>query len=126
MKKITLVTIIILALLISMLPVSTAFAAKAAPETQIQVFNHTKGEVNLSLTDAKGFHYFFSFADAGTNMYAEVVPQGQYYSFYLVTRCNTIAGVWNMSKNRILDLYCPGEGLDPQFNGPVIHVVTAM
>ncbi|MEI7846865.1 MAG: hypothetical protein WCK35_13775 [Chloroflexota bacterium] len=119
MKKTTIVTLIIIALLMSMLPMSTAFAAKTAPESKITVFNHTHGTVSLAITDSKGFHYFFSFANSGTNVYEEFVPQGNVYSYYLVTRCETTNGLWNMSRNRQVELYCPAEGLDLHFNGAI-------
>ena len=109
MKKATLITIVILALLFSMLPVSTAFAAKPIPQTQVTVYNHTKGNVEMVLTDFNGFHYFYSFANSGENIYTLEVPQGKYYDYYIVTHCETHVGNWNLTRNRFVDLYCSND-----------------
>ncbi|MEI6290520.1 MAG: hypothetical protein WCP19_08815 [Chloroflexota bacterium] len=106
MKKATLITIIILALLVSMLPMSSAFAAKPTPMVKVTVFNHTKGTINMSLTDFNGFHYYATFANSGSNTYSMEVPEGKYYSYYIMTPCDTLVGTQALTRNWTFDLYC--------------------
>jgi hypothetical protein len=118
MKKVTVITIVILALLMSMLPMSTAFAAKPTPTTDVTFHNRTHGTIALQLIDPNGFHYFYSFANSGLNEYTVSVPEGKYYSYYLVTKCTTEVGTWNLTRNRFVEVYCPTEGVDAQFHAP--------
>lgn len=119
MKKSIIITIVILALLATMLPLTTVFAADKNPQTKVTIINRTKGTVNMHLIGPSGLHYSYSFPNALTNLYTIEVPQGQYYSYYIQSHCETIIGTWNMSRNRLLNLYCPHEeGLLANFRAP--------
>ena len=115
MKKITLITIVILALLVSMLPINTAFADKGVVYSEITLNNRTKGVVVVTMINNKGQRLFYSF-DPGY-VYHQAVPEGV-YEYYLVSRCLNEVGRWNLTRNKALDLYCPGEGLDVQLIAP--------
>ncbi|MEI7846862.1 MAG: hypothetical protein WCK35_13760 [Chloroflexota bacterium] len=123
MKKVTLITIVILALLVSMLPVSTVLAGKGVINTEITLNNRTKGVVVVTMINSKGQRLFYSF-DPGY-VYHQAVPQGV-YEYYIVTRCKNEVGRWNLTRNKAIDLYCPSEGLDVQLLPPThAHVVPA-
>ncbi len=108
MKKTTLIVVVILALLVSMLPMSTVFASKGVQYSTITVNNRTKGVVVLTAIDAKGFRYFYTF-DAGY-VYKISVPQGN-YEFFVTSPCKDYTNQYNLSRNKTLNFYCPkGEG----------------
>ena len=117
MKKLLIFTILILALLFSLLPASSALAERAVIETKLTIHNRTHGDISIVLTNAKGFHYFYSYADSGTNEYFTYVLPG-IYTYYIITKCANETGRWNMYRSHMVDLYCPREGLDVLFRTP--------
>jgi len=119
MKRSTIIVIVLLALLVSMLPVSAAFAGKSTPNAKLTVVNHTGGEIAISMISSTGMHYNFNIKNSGTNQFALMVPQGFYYTYHAVTPCGLKVGLWNMSKNRFAIFSCPKEGMLIQFVSPV-------
>jgi len=99
MKKTALVTIVILALLISMLPMSMASAKAYAPV--ITVRNQTGSAVTLVVQNAK-MNKHYTFADNVTKFQ---IPAGT-YSYVAQTACGNKYGTLNMSRTAILHFSC--------------------
>jgi len=117
MKRSTIIVLVILALLVSMLPVSAAFAAKATPNTKLTIVNRTSAVIYLSMISSKGLHYSFDIPNRG-NAVTLTIPQDSIYSYHAQTSCGLMTGVWNMSKNRWATFYCPSEGSTIHFRSP--------
>ena len=111
MKKITFVTIIILSILLTLVPASTAFAGKGVVSNDITFINRTHGTIDIRIVDSKGNHFSDSFADSGTNMHTYSITEG-IYSYYIRTKCGVEVGTVNLTRNRLIVAYCPVEGLD--------------
>lgn len=107
MKKSTLIVVVIIALLVSMLPMSTAFASKGVQYSTVTINNRTKGVVVLTAIDAKGFRYFYTF-DAGY-VYKITVPQGN-YEFFVTSPCKDYTNQYNLTRNKTLNFYCAKGG----------------
>ena len=107
MKARFVILFVVLALLVSMLPMSSAFAAKATPKVDVIVHNQTKGTISLTLTDSIGNPYFFTFKPEFTS--GGSVPEGV-YSYYLLTPCGYQRGTWSLTRTKQLTLYCAKEG----------------
>jgi hypothetical protein len=106
MKKnttITTIAVLILAVLFSMLPVSTALAKRAPDAVTITVKNHTSGKVTVTLTDENNARYTFTFEEPG--MYDFSIPQG-HYSYYATTPCGSESGEFNLNVHKELFLSC--------------------
>jgi len=102
MKKSAIVTLVILALLVSMLPMSTAMAAKPA-KVSIFVNNATGGTVALTLVGASGYQNNFSYLPG---MSATSLVEG-IYSYRASTPCGLKIGKFNLTRNRQLEFFCP-------------------
>ena len=107
MKAKSFVLLVVLALMVSMLPMSSAIAAKATPKVGIIVHNQTSGSISLTLTDSIGNPRFFTFKSEYTP--AVFVPGG-IYKYYLLTPCGYQSGIWNLTRTKQLTLYCAKEG----------------
>ncbi|MCX6079019.1 MAG: hypothetical protein NTW32_05750 [Chloroflexi bacterium] len=103
-KAVLLLTV--LALLIAMLPMSSAFAKKPVPVVAINVHNQSGGSITLTLTDTIGNPRFFVFKPEGSS---DTVPAG-IYKYYLLTPCGFERGIWNMTRTKELSVYCAKEG----------------
>ena len=107
MKSKVVIMIVVLALLVSMLPMSSVLAAKAVPTVLIISHNQTGKTISLVLTPKGGGNpSFFSFKPGySTDSIAEGV-----YRYYYQTACGIEVGIWNMTRNRTLTTYCAKEG----------------
>ncbi len=106
MKSKVVIIIVVLALLVSMLPLSSVLAAKAVPTVLIISHNQTGKTISLVLTPKGGSPFFFSFKPGYST---DTVPEG-IYQYYYQTACGIQVGVWNMTRNRTLTTYCAKEG----------------
>ena len=107
MKIRVVMILVVMALLVSMLPMSGALAAKVSPKVGVIVHNQTKGTISLTLTDSIGNPYFFTFKPEFTS--GATVPAGV-YSYYLLTPCGYQHGIWSLTRTKQLTLYCAKEG----------------
>ncbi|MCX6081288.1 MAG: hypothetical protein NTW32_17285 [Chloroflexi bacterium] len=101
MKKIV-VAIVMLTLLFSLLPASSALAGKAIGDVTISVKNHTGGNVTLTLSDQYGNRFVFNYEPG---MFDSTVLEGR-YSYYANTPCGIQTGSFNMNVNKHLDFFC--------------------
>lgn len=99
MKKITFITIIILALMFSMLPVSAAFAK--ASSAVISVRNQTGAAVDLVIQNS-AFSRQYQFA-AGA---IEISLPASTYSYVAKTACGLKVGTINLSRAGVLHFSC--------------------
>ena len=103
MKKSIVVTIIILTLLVSMLPVSTAFAKDGGVVT-VGVRNRSGGTLSLILTDAKGLYTtLYSFGDPG---YYNINVTVGWYDFKASTICGASSGRIFIDKGKAMSFHC--------------------
>ena len=101
-------TIILLALLVSLVP-ATALA-KGPTESTIKVYNRTGADVDVTLTSdirASIFEHF------GTGVSEVTLPEGRYH-FYASTQCGGIGGEINLTVSRELVFEC-GDGPSAHF-----------
>ena len=110
MKKIALVTLVILALLVSMLPLSSAMAASAAKSSvgtsTVFIRNQTGAPVTIRLMNAAGAMQQFSLP---TGSYYMTFP-AYTYSFVANTSCGNRYGSLNLTRKAVLYFSCkPGE-----------------
>jgi hypothetical protein len=106
MKARLVILFVVLALLVSMLPMSSAFAHKVTPKVDVIVHNQTAGTITLTLT-AKTGSYYFTFKPEFNS--GATVPAGV-YSYYLLTPCGYQHGIWSLTRTKQLTLYCAKEG----------------
>lgn len=111
MKKAVSITVI-LVILLSMLPVSAAFA-KSGGSSLLSVRNRAGGDVTITLYSDSGSNTltyevgtYFSSVGAGT------------YSFYAVTPCGVQSGIINLTRNKQLYFSC-NKGRTIQLQVPV-------
>lgn len=122
MKKNLFVVFIVLALLVSMLPVGNVFA-KASQDITITVRNQTRGVASLLLIDNNGNRRYYTFQPG--DIAVELVPVGR-YAYFLSTPCGNETGAYNLNRHKQLDLYCAKEGREaplfvPFTPAPVVH-----
>jgi hypothetical protein len=104
MKKVTTIVtfaLMILALLFSTLPASTALAAKAPENVSVMVKNRTGGSVTIILNGAGG-SYSFTYEPG---MFEFSVPEGL-YSYRASTPCGNEIGQFNLNAHKELFLAC--------------------
>jgi len=101
MKKTVFVTFVILALLVSMLPISAALA-KSPGSAAITVRNQTGGKVTLVLLNSANSRHEFTFSGSATKI---SMPVG-FYSYVAETICGTKSGVVNMTRAAVLHFSC--------------------
>ncbi len=99
MKKITVITIVILALLFTMLPASTAFAK--ASSAVISVRNQTGASVDLVIQNAS-ISRQFSFATGAV----EISLPASTYRYVAKTACGLKVGTINLSRSAVLHFSC--------------------
>ncbi len=104
MKKFAIVTLVILALLVSMLPISGVMAAKPA-KVSIYVNNATGGTVALALVGASGYQNNINYLPG---MSATTLTEG-IYSYRANTPCGLKIGKFNLTRNRQLEFFCKGS-----------------
>ncbi len=109
MKKITIVLFTILALLFSMLPISSAAAKKDTGNVFLYVRNRTGGLVHIVLTNANGKKLVF---DYPVGMAKETMPQGK-YGYYIITPCQKLSGDINLNVTKQLFFACD-QGVDSE------------
>ena len=107
MKRTFVVMLTVLTLLFSMLPTSTALAAKPQPSVKVTVRNQTGGSISISLTDSIGNPYYFSFTKRDTTSVS--IPQGN-FSYFAFTPCGIQKGTFNLSRNKVLTIGCSNSG----------------
>ena len=104
MKKITVVTLLIIAMLFSMLPMSSAIAAKGPGTIHLYIRNRTGGDIAVVLTDAAGKKVSWNI-EAAVGMYKKNLTLGT-YSYYIITPCQKLTGVMNLAGHRQLFFAC--------------------
>ena len=104
MKKTVVVTIVILTLLISMLPVSTVFA-KDGGQHNVGIRNRTGADMTLLLTTANGFHAAMYSFEPG--YYNTSISEG-WYIFQASTRCGASSGRIFLDKGKAFAFHCDG------------------
>jgi hypothetical protein len=114
MKKIALVTLTILTLLFSMLPLSSALAKKDGGDVKLQVKNQTGTPLTLLLIDENGNHLYFTFEPGFTGA---TLPEGK-YSYYVSTPCGNQSGVFNVNVTKQLFFACGDDGVDTHLQVP--------
>jgi len=126
MKKIAFVTLVILALLVSMLPISSAMAAKVGTSA-LMIRNQTGAPIAITFTNTAGAKQQYTWA-AGT--YWKSVPAYS-YTYVANTACGTRAGSVNLTRQARLYFSCKsGEEVVSKRFVPavvetvVVHVVT--
>jgi len=105
MKKIitlSTIAVVILTVLFSVLPTSTAQAATHADVT-ITVKNRTAGAVTITLSNEDSGSFTFTFDETG--MYEVTVPEGK-YEYYAVTPCGNESGQFNLNISKQLSFSC--------------------
>ena len=105
MKKIVLVTLVILALLVSMLPMSTALAAKSRPPTAVFIKNQTGAPITLVLTSASARQNI----TLPTGSYYITVPVAN-YTYVAATACANRSGSLNLTRRAQLYFSCKSAG----------------
>ena len=101
MKKIALVTLVILAMLFSMLPISSAIAATVGT-VKLFIKNQTGAPITITFTNAAGAKQQFILA-AGT--YFKAFP-AYTYSYVANTACGTRYGSLNLTRRAQLYFSC--------------------
>lgn len=99
MKKNTIIILVILALMVSMLPFSTAFAKPSS--TVITVRNQTGSPVTLVIQNASATR-MFTVANGGS----EITVASDYYTYVAQTVCGVKSGKFNMSRMAVLHFSC--------------------
>ena len=99
MKKFAVITIVILALMVSMLPMNTAFAKASTP--LITVRNQTGAPVTLVIQNAVKTRSF-TFATGA----AVISVSADTYSYVAETACGNKYGTLNMSRAAVLHFSC--------------------
>ena len=108
MKKIALVTLVILALLVSMLPMSTAMAAKKDPgTTAVFIKNQTGAPITLVLTTGIGSQR--QQITLPTGSYYITVPVAN-YTYVAATACANRSGSLNLTRRAQLYFSCKSAG----------------
>jgi hypothetical protein len=113
MKKMILITLVILALLFSFLPSGVALAGKD-PTGELKIRNNTGAPITLILTDAKGNRYTFTFQPGQSSA---TLPEGQ-YSYYIRTACGNQAGGLGLNHVRQLLVSCKDSQLGFDVSNP--------
>lgn len=99
MKKFAVITIVILALMFSMLPMNTAFAKASTP--QITVRNQTGAPVTLVIqNEVKTRSFTFAAGAVVISVPADT------YSYIAQTTCGNKYGTLNMSRAAVLHFSC--------------------
>jgi hypothetical protein len=101
-KKVTIVTLLVIAMLFSMLPMSSAVAAKGPGNINLYIRNRTGGTISMTLTDAAGKKISYNLTDG---MYKKKLTLGT-YSYYIITPCQKLTGVMNLAGHRQLFFAC--------------------
>ena len=117
MKKLTTITlavIAILTMLFSFLPMSTAQAKREGTDVTLKVRNRTGGQVSLKLVDENGNPMFFVYEPGQTST---PLPEGQ-YTYYASTPCGNRSGIFNVNVTKELLFSC-NEGLEIALTVPV-------
>jgi hypothetical protein len=116
-KAITLSAITILAMLISIFPMSTAMASRDATQVTIKIKNQTGGTVLVRLTDENGKSLFFEYGPGHTNT---VVFESR-FQYYASTPCGNQSGVFNVNVTKELFFSCGAAGLDVKLLVPILE-----
>ncbi len=101
MKKTVFVTFVILALLVSMLPISAALA-KSPGFASIAVRNQTGGAITLVLLNSANSRHEYKFFGGATKI---SIPVG-FYTYVAETVCGAKSGVVNMTRMAVLHFSC--------------------
>ncbi|MCX6080732.1 MAG: hypothetical protein NTW32_14480 [Chloroflexi bacterium] len=108
MKKSVFVTVIILALLASMLPLGSALA-KEPGNSNVNVRNKSGGVVTVILTNANGSQTL----TLAEGVYDISLPATT-FSYYAITPCGNQVGTFNLTNHRQMFFFCN--------NGPEIKL----
>jgi hypothetical protein len=111
MKKFAVVTLTILALLFSFLPMSSAQAKKDPTDVTLKVRNRTGGVVELKLVDQNGDSRWFRYDPGQTNT---PLPEGL-YTYYASTPCGNQSGIFNVNITKEL-LFACNRGVEVSLN----------
>lgn len=106
MKKTIFVTIIILAMLISLLPMSSAFAKREVGFVNVEVRNLTNTPISVVITDSMGLYsHLYAFEPGIWN----ISIQKGHYSYLASTSCGMVSGTANFDMSKKLAFHCkPG------------------
>ncbi len=128
MKKTVLVTLVILAMLFSMLPISSAIAAKVGTSA-LMIRNQTGAPIAISLTNTAGAKQQYTWA---AGVYWKTVP-AYIYTYVATTACGPRQGSVNLTRQATLYFTCKsGEQFVanrfvPAVPEPVVvHVITVI
>lgn len=103
MKKSVFVTMIILALIVCMLPMSSALAKREIGNVTINVRNITNAPVSIIFSDALGLHaQLYTFEPGRWNL---SIQRGT-YMYSASTVCGAMSGMANFDKNKVLSFHC--------------------
>ena len=103
MKKSVFVTLIILALIVCMLPMSSALAKREIGNVNISVRNITNAPVSIVFTDALGLHAQLYTFEPGR---WDLSMQKGTYNYSASTVCGAVSGLANLDHNKILSFHC--------------------
>ncbi|MEI6291574.1 MAG: hypothetical protein WCP19_14195 [Chloroflexota bacterium] len=105
MKKSVFVTLIVLALIVCMLPMSTALAKREIGNVNISVRNITGAPISIIFTDSLGLHaQLFTFEPGRWNL---VMAKGT-YTYSASTICGSESGSALLDHNKVLSFHCYG------------------
>ncbi len=106
MKKSIFVCFIILALIVSIIPASTALAKKDAEFVNIEVRNMTGAPISVIITDSLGLYsHLFTYEPGVWNLN---IQKGQ-YTYMAATSCGVTEGSANFDRTKKLAFHCrPG------------------
>ncbi|MEI6291576.1 MAG: hypothetical protein WCP19_14205 [Chloroflexota bacterium] len=106
MKKTFFVTLIILALIISLLPLSSAFAKREVGFVNVEVRNMTGAPISVVITDALGLYSNLYTYEPG--IWYLTIQKGEYL-YNASTSCGMVSGSANFDRTKKLAFHCrPG------------------
>lgn len=103
MKKSLFVTIIVIALVISMLPFSSALAKREVGTVEIEIRNQTGAPMSIIITDNFGLYSHIYFYEPGV-WYLNI--QKGSYVYHASTACGTISSSANFDRVKKLAFHC--------------------
>lgn len=106
MKKSIIITMVVLALIISLLPISSAFAKRETGFVNIEVRNMTNAPVSILFTDSLGlFSHLYVYEPGIWNLN---IQKGEYV-YKASTSCGAVSGTANFDRSKKMAFHCsPG------------------
>jgi hypothetical protein len=120
-RTITLAAMTILAMLFSLIPMSSALARRNDTQVTIKIRNRTGGTVQVRLSAENGKSLFFEVGPGQTNT---VVFEGR-FQYFASSPCGNQGGVFNMNVTKELFFSCVAAGLEVKLIVPGMEMCMA-